>query len=105
MSKVYVEDLGKEFDTDKLEKNFATLEYQGKPLYQIEDSFPDGTHENPVYKAYAIDLEGNRYIIIWNQYAQDEENECFVNEDGKQMGDWSDGANACDWDDYIVETI
>jgi hypothetical protein len=103
--KIYVEDLNKEFDTEKLEKRFGTFKYNNKPIYQIDDAFPDGTYENPIYKAYAINQEGNRYKIIWKQYTVDAENECYVDEDGNAVGDWSDGANACNWDDYKVTEL
>jgi len=60
--------LRKEFDLETLEKAFATLEYQGNPLYQIEDAFEDGLSDNQdtwVYKSPAIDTKGNRYTLIW----------------------------------------
>ena len=92
MSKIYVEDLEKEFDTDILTKTFAELEYQGVPLYQIEDAFADGLSDNKdtwVYKAPAIDAKGNRFTVTWKQTNFESE----------------DGADACDWDDYNVKII
>jgi len=92
MSKIFVEDLETEFDTEILGKKFLPLEYQGKALYQIDDAFADGISDDKntwVYKAYAIDAKGNRYIVSWKQTNFESE----------------DGADACDWDEYNVETI
>lgn len=87
MSKIYCEDLEKEFDTEKSVKTFGKFEYNNKPLYQIQDAYPDGTIENAIYKADAIDENGNLYLIIWE----------VINPEAE------DGSEACDWDNYNVE--
>ena len=95
----------KQFNFEESVKNFGTFQFEGKQIFAVEDAFADGTNENPIYKAHAIDKEENEYIIAWNQYATDAVNECFVDANGKVMGAWDDGSNACDWDKYTVKEL
>lgn len=102
---VYCGGLEKKFNITKLEKKYGKFIYEDKTIYQIEDAFPERQIEGTIYRAYAIDKEGKLYFIIWKQYAKDAERKMFINEDGKVIGNCSNRANACNWDDYVIEKV
>lgn len=72
-----------------------TVIFNGKKLTLMEDAYLNGTHENPIMSAKAVDEEGNEYEVIWNCY------ECYkkVDDSGNAIGiDCDDLGCICDWD-------
>ena len=62
--------------------------YQEKKLTLQDDAYLSGSMENPYYKAYAEDEQGNEFFIIWaakEDYDAEEQDE----------------SDACDWDNPI----
>lgn len=88
--RVYSEYLGKEFETEKLEKAQGTYEHNSKTLWLIQDPYPSDLcgHEDE-YTAVAIDSEGETYRVTWK----------IVN------SECEDASESCDWDVYNVETL
>lgn len=102
--KIYSEYLGKTFDTECDEmKNLGEVNLDGKTLYLIQDAYPDnGCDGEVIFRAIAIDEEGNNYSVIWNAYNTDKENECYIDFAGDCMGSSDDMSNACDWSKYSI---
>lgn len=72
----------------------TTLNYNNKQLQLKQQAFIDRDFTNgcDVYKAHAIDNEGNEYEILW-QITVDNPANC------------EDESNMCDWGDYTVRAI
>lgn len=89
-NKVYVKNLEKEFDLEKLEKEQGTYKYEGNTLWLIQEAYPSDLYglENN-YTALAIDNEGNMYRITWDIIDFETE----------------DGTETCTWNEYSVKTI
>lgn len=102
---VFCEKLEKKFNITKLENKYGSFTYEDKTIYQTEDAFPERQIEGTIYRAYAIDKDGNVYFIIWKQYGKDAERKMFINESGKVIGECSNRANACNWQDYKIEEV
>ena len=76
-----------------------------KQYIKLKMQFQREQIEGTIYRSYAIDKDGKLYFIIWKQYGKDAEHKMFINEDGKVIGDCSNRANACDWNDYTIEEV
>jgi len=72
----------------------TTLNYNNKQLQLQNEAFIDRdfTNDCDVYKAHAIDAEGNEYEILW-QITIDNSADC------------DDQSNMCDWEDYTVREL
>lgn len=71
--------------------DYGTVEYNGKTLTLTQDAYLDHDRHNlqlPVYRAHAVDEDGNDYRVQWH-----------VVDGWQEMDDESD---RCDWDDYQV---
>ena len=90
---------------EKLEKEYGSFTYEDKTIYQTEDAFPERQIEGTIYRSYAIDKDGKVYFILWKQYGRDAERKMFVDETGKIIGECSNRANACNWQDYKIEEV
>jgi hypothetical protein len=88
--KLYNSYLGREFDTEKLEKQFGTVEFDNKKLYLTQQPYID---LNNVYHATAIDMEDNIYEVEWD-----------IRDDFDPRTD-EDESNACDWNKYAVRKL
>ena len=63
--------------------NSATVAWQGKELRTVQDTFvSDNGNE---YKAHAIDVAGNQYMIVWE----------VIN------SETTDESEACDWSNPV----
>lgn len=102
---IYCEQFEKKYNVTKLEKRFGKFRNDDKAIYQIEDACPEKTDEGDIYKAFAIDDEGILHFIIWQQYGKDAENKLYINEAGKAIGNCSNPAYACNWDNYKIEKV
>jgi len=106
--KIYVDYLGREFDSEQLEKQFGTVEFEGKKLYLIQQAYADQKYDYIVYRATAIDEDGNDYLVEWNTVEGWEDHK--IGEDGFCIVDGCNGwcedeSNACDWDEYTVKKL
>lgn len=68
-----------------------------------QDAYPDGTNEEPYYRASGTDADGNDYRVRWETTAEwDEQQTAYRNgtltEDDVEIAE----EDACDWDDYTV---
>jgi len=59
--------------------------YNGKQITLTQQAYLTGKYGNAVYKAAAVDDDGNEYMVIWHPYDRS----------GKGCEDESD---ACNWD-------
>lgn len=103
--KIYSESLGREFDTEILESQNGTVEFEGKKLYLIQQAYANQKYDYIVYRATAIDDEGNDYQVEWDTVEGWEDHK--VGEDGFCAvegcnGFCEDESNACNWDEYTV---
>lgn len=51
-----------------------------------KDAEIDGTHDEPYYKGFGVDAEGNEYYIIWDI------------KEGVDVENIEDNSDACDWE-------
>jgi len=71
-------------------KDFGTVEYAGagKTLRITQQPYAAGTQDSPVYRAHAVDDDGNSYRVIWPMTGPEA----------------TDESNAADWRNYTIET-
>jgi len=88
--KIYNSYLGQEFDSEKLEREFGTVEFDNKKLYLTQQPYIE---LGDVYRATAIDTENNVYEIEWD-----------IKDDFDPSTD-EDESDACDWNKYTVRKL
>lgn len=66
-------------------------ESDGNPLYLTQDAYLAGTHATPEYRAHAVDVAGNDYMITWTPY--------------DNYMDMDDESSCCDWDSYTITAL
>lgn len=71
----------------ELERKYGSVEFEGKQYILTQDAYLHGTHDQPYYRAHAIDATGNEYYVLWSVV------------DGWDQMD--DASNHCDWQNPV----
>lgn len=70
-----------------VKENFGTVEFENKELTLTQEAFADSDfsngYESTVYKAHAVDNEGNEYKVYWTPV--------------DNLDEITDESEACDW--------
>lgn len=74
-------------------KEYGAVSYEGKTLALTQQAYASnyGTFGGVVYKAHAIDEEGNVYTVTWQTTEEWDNAE-------PDSAIFNDESNACDWD-------
>ena len=72
-----------------MKNDYGTIEYKDKMLTITQQPYIEGPIDYPIYKALAIDIDGNEYEIIWPIV----EINC------------QDESDVCDWEKYHVKEL